>query len=70
MERPPLVEDNPLMFKQNLMRHAISEESFEFTRMDALVSERLTVYPNIVDIYGHCGVSILSEFFEAGTLNE
>mmetsp|Transcript_33587 Transcript_33587/g.38258 ORF Transcript_33587/g.38258 Transcript_33587/m.38258 type:complete len:486 (+) Transcript_33587:68-1525(+) len=37
-------------------------DTFEFTRMDAIVSERLTSHPRIVDIYGHCGHSIFSEF--------
>lgn len=34
--------------------------------MDAIVSERLTFSDRIVDLYGHCGVSILSEFFPGG----
>ena len=44
------------------------QENFEYIRMDALVSERLTASPRIVDIYGYCGMSILSEFLAGGDL--
>lgn len=50
-ERSPLVEDAKLVFKPNLMKYGIKNEPIEFTRMDALVSERLTAYPQRADIY-------------------
>jgi hypothetical protein len=34
--------------------------------MDATVAERLTASPRVFDIYGFCGLSILSEFFPHG----
>jgi hypothetical protein len=37
-------------------------DRYEFVRMDALIMERLTASPRIVDIYGHCGVTVLTEF--------
>ena len=37
-------------------------DRYEFVRMDALVMERLTSSPRIVDIYGHCASSVLTEF--------
>uniref|UniRef100_A0A7S4ARX9 Protein kinase domain-containing protein n=2 Tax=Pseudo-nitzschia australis TaxID=44445 RepID=A0A7S4ARX9_9STRA len=43
---------------------------FEFVRMDAMVAERLTSSPRIYDIYGFCGLSILSEFFPYGDLED
>jgi len=39
-------------------------------RVDALVAERLTASPRIYDVYGHCGLSILSELFLHGDLEE
>jgi serine/threonine protein kinase len=36
--------------------------------MDALVAERLTASPRIYDIYGQCGLGILSEFFPHGDM--
>ena len=41
---------------------------YEFVRMDAMVAERLTSSPRIYDIYGFCGLSILSEFFPFGDI--
>jgi serine/threonine protein kinase len=38
--------------------------------MDAFISERLTSSERIVDIYGHCGLSILSEFVDGGYLED
>jgi serine/threonine protein kinase len=38
--------------------------------MDALVAERLTSSPRIYDIYGYCGLGILSEFFPHGDMED
>lgn len=37
-------------------------DRYEFVRMDALIMERLTASPRIVDIYGHCAVTVLTEY--------
>ena len=39
---------------------------YEYTRMDAIVAERLTSSPRIYNIYGTCGIGILSEYFAQG----
>ena len=39
---------------------------YEYTRMDAIVAERLTSSPRIYNIYGTCGIGILSEYFAHG----
>jgi serine/threonine protein kinase len=36
--------------------------------MDALVAERLTASPRIYDIYGLCGLGIMSEYFPHGDM--
>jgi serine/threonine protein kinase len=36
--------------------------------VEALVSERLTSFDRIANIYGHCGVAILSEFLDYGDI--
>lgn len=41
---------------------------YEFTRMDAIVAERLTSSNRIYNIYGACGVGILSEYYEKGNI--
>jgi serine/threonine protein kinase len=38
--------------------------------MDALVSERLTRYDKVVNIYGHCGLSVLSELLKDQNLED
>jgi hypothetical protein len=43
-------------------------ESYESIRMDALLSEKLSRSSRIVDIYGFCGLSILSEALMHGDL--
>jgi hypothetical protein len=41
--------------------HDYVPTTFIETRMDALVMERLTSSPRIVDIYGHCGSAVWVE---------
>lgn len=38
----------------------------EYTRIDGTIAERLTGSPRIYDIYGMCGIGIMSEFFPHG----
>ncbi len=48
--------------------HDLSYEEYEFIRMDAIVAERLSASPRIYDIYGFCGIGILSEYFHFGDI--
>jgi hypothetical protein len=43
---------------------------YEYTRMDAVVAERLTASTRIYNIYGHCGIGIASEFFPHGDIED
>jgi serine/threonine protein kinase len=45
-------------------------DNFEFVRMDAMVSERLSSNFRIVDIYGYCGMSLFTEFFVGHDLED
>jgi serine/threonine protein kinase len=45
-------------------------ELMEYVRMDAIVAERLSASPRIYDIYGHCALSIASEFFYHGDIED
>lgn len=45
-------------------------EDFEYVRMDAIVAERLTASPRIYDIYGYCGLGIMSEYFYHGDVEK
>ncbi len=44
----------------------MSYDMFEFVRMDAIVAELTTSSPRTFDIYGFCGIGILSEMFLHG----
>ena len=44
-----------------LKKHDVDYESLEYVRMDALVMERLTASPRIVNMYGHCATSVYTE---------
>lgn len=46
---------------------AYDEVVYEHQRIDALVSERLTSSPRIIDIYGFCGGSAMNEFADGGS---
>lgn len=45
-------------------------DNYEAIRMDALVSERLTAHFRIVDVYGHCGLSVLATYMDSGDLDQ
>lgn len=49
---------------------SINDHDFEYTRVDANVAELLSASPRIYDIYGHCGIAIMSEWFPHGDLEE
>lgn len=41
--------------------HNYDDESFHEMRLEAIIMERMTKSPRIMDIYGHCGFSALAE---------
>jgi len=52
----------PVVVKLMRMAHDVTNSNFHRHRYDALVMERLTSSPHVVDIYGFCGNSVLTEF--------
>jgi Protein tyrosine and serine/threonine kinase len=59
-----------VIFKAYYWGAAYSFEDMEFMRMDAIVAERLTWSPQIVDIYGFCGTGMINEAMENGDLEK
>lgn len=53
--------DDSFVLKVLNIQHEFDHELFEMVRTDALVMERLSSSPRIVDIYGHCGTSVATE---------
>lgn len=47
--------------KMHKYRHRFEEKYFEHNRIDAIAMERLTSSKHVVDIYSHCGNSVLME---------
>ena len=64
-----LTEDPRVVFKtSDVEDYGFDYSDYEFIRMDGLVSERLTAYDNIVDMYAFCGIAFVSEAMMDGEL--
>lgn len=59
-----------VVVKQINYADGVDMTAVEYTRMDAVVAERLTSSPHIFDVYGLCGGSILSEYFYHGDIKK
>jgi serine/threonine protein kinase len=44
------------------MTHPFEEKFYEDTRVDAVAMERLTASPRIINVHGHCGLTVVQEF--------
>ncbi|EJK70002.1 hypothetical protein THAOC_08682 [Thalassiosira oceanica] len=42
-------------------KHTFQDRYFEFSRVDSLAMEKLTSSPYVMNIYGHCGMSVMTE---------
>eukprot|EP00536_Pseudo-nitzschia_multiseries_P002046 jgi/Psemu1/283451/fgenesh1_pg.27_\ len=54
-------ENVKTVIKMSRYKHSYNKRNFWNTVNDALVMERLSVSPRIVDIYGHCGYAVWVE---------
>lgn len=59
-------EQETIVVKDIHFSNDLEYDAYEFTRMDAVVAERLTASPRIYNIYGTCGIGIMSEYFSHG----
>lgn len=51
-------------------RHDFEDAHFEHDRIDAVAMERLTSSPHVIDVFGFCGHSVLTEFADGPRLGE
>jgi len=58
-----------LVMKDIIFGHDFNYKQYEFVRMDAIVAERLSSNPRTYNIYGFCGLGIISEFFYHGDID-
>jgi len=72
LERPhndgKLGEMDRVVLKTLRYMHNFEDNFFEFNRIDAISMERLTSSPHVIDIYGFCGHSVLTEFADGPRL--
>jgi serine/threonine protein kinase len=54
-------QSNTAVLKILRMEHEVNARNFDRHRRDALVMEQLTSNPYVVDVFGYCGNSILTE---------
>ncbi|CAB9518281.1 Probable serine/threonine-protein kinase [Seminavis robusta] len=69
-EQPYMAAQEQMIFKEIRWDLDHGVDSFEYVRMDAFVTERLTSNQHIVDIFGFCGLSMLTEYFPFGDIEK
>jgi len=62
--RPTSPEEKPLILKVMKSEHDVTKRNLERHRRDALVMERLTSSPFVVDVYGYSGNTVMTEYVE------
>jgi hypothetical protein len=60
-EDPTYDEDDTFILKTLKWQRNYTQTVYEANRIDALVSERLSPSPHVIDIYGYCGNAVLNE---------
>ena len=56
--------------RRSSYEHEYDTRNFDRHRRDALAMERLTKYKSVVDMYGFCGDSALSDFADEGDISD
>lgn len=52
------------------IEHRFEEAHFEHDRVDAIAMERLTASPHVINIFGYCGHSVMTEYADGKRLGE
>ena len=52
------------------INHRFEDAYFENNRIDAVVLERLTASPHVINVFGFCGHSVITEFADGKRLGE
>lgn len=69
-EQPYMGSIQEMIFKELRWDLDMGVDDYEYVRMDAFVTERFTSNKQITDIYGYCGLSMLTEFFPYGDIEK
>lgn len=70
VEQPVLGKMEKFVLKEIRYDNEMHYDAHEYVRVDALVTERMTSNPQIVNMYGFTGFSILAEVFVNGDIEE
>jgi serine/threonine protein kinase len=54
--------DSSIVLRTFKLEHAYEEAYFENNRVDAIAMERLTKSPYVINMFGYCGMSVLTEY--------
>jgi hypothetical protein len=65
-----LPDDEPVVFKAYYWGADFNFEDFEYMRMDAIITEKLSGSPRIVKSYGFCSTSIIGEALVRGDMED
>lgn len=57
-----LKHEKSIVLKTFKYGHNMEDAFFELNRVDALAMDMLTASPRVIDIYGFCGMSVMTEF--------
>mmetsp|Transcript_29277 Transcript_29277/g.79233 ORF Transcript_29277/g.79233 Transcript_29277/m.79233 type:complete len:869 (-) Transcript_29277:1448-4054(-) len=63
-------EEDTIVFKNLKYEHNFEDAHFEHDRVDAVAMERLTSSPHVINIFGFCGHSVLTEYADGKRLGE
>eukprot|EP00536_Pseudo-nitzschia_multiseries_P001573 jgi/Psemu1/234753/estExt_Genewise1.C_190226 len=63
-------EVDTVVFKNLKYEHNFEDAHFEHDRVDAVAMERLTSSPHVINIFGFCGHSVLTEYADGKRLGE
>lgn len=65
-----MVSHNTANIFADRFQHDFEEAHFEHSRIDAVAMERLTASPHVINIFGFCGHSVLTEYADGKRVGE
>ena len=68
--RNEIRDKDTVVLKTLKIRHRFEEAHFEHDRIDAVAMERLTASPHVINVFGFCGHSVVSEYADGKRLGE
>eukprot|EP00934_Nitzschia_sp_Nitz4_P007121 Nitzschia sp. Nitz4//scaffold52_size167869//93974//95935//NITZ4_002283-RA/size167869-snap-gene-0.227-mRNA-1//-1//CDS//3329554056//7111//frame0 len=67
---PHVHEKDTMVLKTLKYEHNFEDAHFEHDRVDAVAMERLTSSPHVINVFGFCGHSVLTEYADGSRVGE